>query len=97
MRLLWASVAGEWWGGSRVVVSTACSGGVTTQTSALLPPRCIEAMSPWAVAMRAMPPGSTRQERGPSDTANTRRMTERGTMRSSPSTDCQVGIWDSGR
>ena len=47
--------------------------------------------------MRVRPPGSTRQDCAPSDTANTRSISERGTMRS-PSMPCfQVGICDSGR
>ena len=48
-----------------------------TQVSALLPPRCMEAMPALAFTSRARPPGSTRQDCGPSATANTRSMTER--------------------
>jgi hypothetical protein len=76
---------------SRLVVSTSPS--VSTQVSALLPPRCMVAISSEPPAMRVRPPGSTRHEPGPSETANTRRMSERGVRRP----PFQVGICDSGR
>ena len=95
MRLRCTTAEGDKWVGSKVVRSTSPS--VRTQTSALLPPRCIEAMLCCTLTMRASPPGSTRQERGPSDSANTRSMTERGEMRAGcPGTLLQVGICDSG-
>ena len=72
---------------------------VSAQTSALLPPLCIEAVSLVAPAMRASPPGSTRQERGPSETTKTRSITERASISprsASVLSGCQVGICDSG-
>ena len=96
MRWRCASISGVSRVCSSVVAST--SPCVSAQTSALLPPACIDAMSPLPLARRARPPGSTRQDCAPSDTANTRSMTERGTTRPAPDADCsQVGICDNGR
>ncbi len=57
-----ASDAGVACGCSSVVRST--SPWVCTQTSALLPPRCIDAICASAPASRARPPGSTRHDCG---------------------------------
>ena len=56
----------------------------------------MEVISCVPVAMRASPPGSTRQAPGPSDTAKTRSMTERGAMLRPPVALRQVGICESG-
>ena len=93
-RLRCASVAGVRWGCNRVVVST--SPRVSAHTSALLPPRCMVAISAPSPATRASPPGNTRHDWGPSDTANTRSTTERCTTRPCGADACQVGICDKG-
>ncbi|MCY1526451.1 hypothetical protein D9M68_614730 [compost metagenome] len=90
-----ASEAGVACGCSSVVRST--SPCVCTQTSALLPPRCIEAICASGPARRASPPGSTRHDCGPSLTANTRSISARGAMWPGPRSLAQVGICDSGR
>ena len=69
-----------------------CVAAAITQTSALLPPYCMEAMLSSLPARRAKPPGSTRHEPCPLGSANTRSMTERGAMRLL----CQTGVCESG-
>ena len=65
----------------------------SAQTSALLPPCCIDAMFSFLPASRASPPGRTCQALWPSETAKTRNMAERGAIFS----PCQVGVCDSGK
>ena len=70
-----------------------------TQTSALLPPRCIDAAPLCDNAMRASPPGSTYQDCGPFLSAKTRNINERGTTEvalADAAVLCQVGICANG-
>ncbi len=70
---------------------------VSTQVSALLPPRCMEAMSAPVLATLVRPPRAARARNpAPSLMANTRSISERGTMWPLSRWLRQVGICDSG-